>query len=218
MRPRAAATTISTISDGHDRTAALAAAASSAPANGLNSSSAALQHAAARPISPRRRGVRSSARRLDSADDSPPRRCSAVVFGHRPLPLARRASSASSRTGSASIAPIYRPSSKARCFGLGRRLRRFASSAASAIVSASSTARQLARRAGSGSWCQLCLQDAQRTCRPCGGIAPSFTTYCVPQFGQVRIIRAKALFRDGERRVNRNAPGLARRAGRRRAP
>ena len=57
---------------------------------------------------------------------------------------------------------------------------------------------------GSGSWCQLCLHAAQRTCRPSGGIAPSFTTYCVPQSGQVRIISAKALFRDGERTVNRN--------------
>src|SRR4051812_35834840 len=64
----------------------------------------------------------------------------------------------------------------------------------------------------SGSSCQLCLHDAQRTCRPWGGIAPSFTTYCVPQFGQVRIILTKGLFQDGERRVNRNALGLARQA------
>ena len=78
---------------------------------------------------------------------------------------------------------------------------------------ASSVARRRPRRwtASSGSWCQLCLHDAQRTCRPSGGIAPSFTTYCVPQLGQVRIMLSKALFRDGERTVNRNERGLARR-------
>ncbi len=44
----------------------------------------------------------------------------------------------------------------------------------------------------SGSWCQLCLQDAHRTWRPPGGMAPSFTTYFVSQAGQVRIIRVGA--------------------------
>src|SRR6476469_11269181 len=80
---------------------------------------------------------------------------------------------------------------------------------ASVSVSGSSPALS-ASATGSESWCQLCSQLAQRTFRPAGGIAPSFTTYCVPQFGQVRIIATKALFRDGERTVNRNAYGLAR--------
>jgi hypothetical protein len=48
------------------------------------------------------------------------------------------------------------------------------------------------------------LQAAHRTWRPSGGIAPSFTTYWVLQLGQLRIIDAKALFRDGEHKVNRN--------------
>ena len=65
--------------------------------------------------------------------------------------------------------------------------------------------------ASSGFWCQLCLHEAHRTCRPPGGIAPSFTTYWVPQLGQVRIILTKALFRDGQGTVNRNESGLARR-------
>ncbi len=43
-------------------------------------------------------------------------------------------------------------------------------------------------RTSSGSWCQLCLHDAQRTCRPPGGMASSLTTYLVSQAGQVRII------------------------------
>jgi cell division transport system ATP-binding protein len=42
-------------------------------------------------------------------------------------------------------------------------------------------------------------------------MAPSFTTYWVPQLGQVRIIWLKALFRDGERTVNRNGWAFARR-------
>ena len=50
----------------------------------------------------------------------------------------------------------------------------------------------LSSTAASGSWCQLCLHDAHRTCRPPGGMAPSLTTYCVPQLGQVRIILQKS--------------------------
>src|SRR3954453_8104227 len=83
---------------------------------------------------------------------------------------------------------------------------------ASVSVSGSSAGPSVSETA-SGSWCQLCLQLAQRTCRPPGGIAPSFTTYCVPQLGQVRIIKQKALFRDGAGKLNRNESGLARRAG-----
>ena len=62
----------------------------------------------------------------------------------------------------------------------------------------------------SGPWCQLCLHEAQRTWRPSGGIAPSFTTYCVPQLGQVRIMLSKSPLPGRIGTVNRDGRGLAR--------
>src|SRR5947209_13567281 len=135
--------------------------------------------------------------------------------------------------GSVSASPSMTASSKARSSASGP-LRgsisvasaRFSSSSTEAVADSgsseddcSSTVSGLAlsdsavpiAASSSGSWCQLCLHAAQRTCRPSGGIAPSLTTYCVPQLGQVRIIASKALFRDGAGTVNRNDWGFARR-------
>ena len=183
-----------------------------AAANGLNSSSGGFRHGRLVPVGCANRH-RSAAAICESADIASARCSAAYSAVSRPRSSECRVC----------VGPLRRPRVPLRWRRsppLRRRALRLPVRSAARSVSLrrsfhppiATSARPVAqtRHVASGSWCQLCLHEAQRTCRPWGGIAPSFTTYCVPQLGQVRIITTKALFRDGERRVNRNAHGLAR--------
>ena len=176
---------------------------SSAAAKGLNSSAAASAMRRLAPVCCGRHRAALDVRIVESADMPRP------SLGRQIRAVASRASLSIDRFF---VGPLFGLGAAARLdqrrFGEALRLPVVrGSSRRSAIASGELRFGDRPARLGparaaalSGSWCQLCLHDAQRTWRPSGGIAPSFTTYCVPQLGQVRIITAKALFRDGERR------------------